>query len=411
MMMLLTLAWRNLRRQKRRTLITSSAIALALFLAIMTRAFQEGSYQFNINNAARFYTGLIQIQHPNYADSASIDDLLPQSKHFISPTNSMTNINYILPRIESVALAAAGQRSKGAFVIGVEPNLERNYSNIAEKLVDGVFLTSDSTGVLIGQGLADYLQVSVGDEIVLYGQGYHGQTASGLYPITGILNFPVAALDNQLVYMPLKLAQNLYSTQQQVSYWLLHIDNLKELSPTIEQLTLAYHDSATVKGWYELSPDMAQQIKMDRISGIFLIYILYGIVGFGLFATILMMTLERQREFAVMLATGLLRRRLLILVMIESFILAILGIIIGFILAIPLLGYFHFNPLKISGEAAQLMLESGFQPILPVLINPALFIDQLIAISILLLVCLIYPLFRIYRLELVAALKGGAHAH
>ncbi|MGR5219366.1 ABC transporter permease [Vibrio parahaemolyticus] len=409
--MLIKLAWRNLWRQKRRTLLTASALALALFLSLLTRSFQEGSYNINIDNAARFYTGLIQLQHPEYAESASIDDLLSADIGQFPTLRAIPEISFVLPRIESVALAAAGDRSKGVLVLGVDPLLEDAYSGVSDKLTEGEFLAPGSKAVLLGEGLANFLKLNVGDEIILYGQGYRGQTAAGLYTVNGLLHFPVSALDNQLVYMPLKLAQELYSTGNYLTSWVIHTKDLKQIGEVEQRLVDHYKDQVRVRDWQDLSPEMAQQIAMDRAGGIFLIYILYGIVGFGLFATIMMMTLERQREFGVMLATGMVRSKLLSLLFIESAFICVLGIILGALVSAPVLGYFYFNPIEMTGDAATAMIESGFEPILPVYIDTTLVINQAIAVSSILLLCLIYPGWRIYRLNLVSALKGGSHAH
>ena len=290
--MLVKLAWRNLWRQKRRTILTASALALALALSLFMRCLQEGSYANNIENAARFYTGLMQIQHPEFTKSQSIDDLLPLNDGFIALAKSHPNINRTLPRVESFALAAAGDKSKGVMVMGVLPEQENNYSGIAGKLSEGEFLAADDQQVLIGEGLARFLELQVGDEIILYGQGYRGQTAAGLYTIKGILDFPMPQLDNQLVYMPLALAQTLYSTGPQVTAWVLHTHELSELPQTLAELTEDYNGQARVRDWQDLSPEMAQQIVMDKVGGIVMMYLLYGVVGFGLFATILMMTLD-----------------------------------------------------------------------------------------------------------------------
>ncbi|MFH0263741.1 ABC transporter permease [Vibrio mediterranei] len=409
--MLLKLAWRNLWRQKRRTLLTASALALALFLSLLTRSFQEGSYNANIDNAARFYTGLIQLQHPEYAESSSIDDVISGDLKQFPYLKSMNSVSYILPRLESVALAAADDRSKGVLVLGVDPEAEDRYSHISSKVSSGNFIDSDSNGVLLGEGLASYLKLNVGDEIILYGQGYRGHTAAGLYTVNGLLHFPVKVLDNQMVYMPIKLAQELYSTGNQVTSWVLHTDSLDHVATVETELKDHYQDQLKVRDWQDLSPEMAQQIALDRAGGIFLIYILYGIVGFGLFATVMMMTLERQREFGVMLATGMVRRQLLGLLFIESAFICLLGIVIGTLLTMPVLGYFFLNPIEITGDAAQMMLEAGFEPILPVHLDPSLFMTQAVAVTLILLLCLVYPSWRLYRLNLVSALKGGSHAH
>ncbi len=418
--MLLKLAWRNLWRQKRRTLLTASALALALILSLVMRSTQEGSYANNIENSARFSTGLIQLQHPEFAQTQSIDDLLPQSDAFIEIAKKLPDVERALPRIESFSLAAAADKSKGVMVLGVMPEEEDDYSGIASKLVAGEFLKQDDKQVLIGQGLAEYFELTVGDEIVLYGQGYRGQTAAGLYTIKGILHFPISGLDNQLVYMPLPLAQTLFSTDKQVTAWVLHTRELINLERTVTELKLAYSeqsDSAGFKGqvnvrdWKALSPEMAQQIAMDKAGGIFMMYLLYGVVGFGLFATILMMTLERQREFGVMLATGLLRPKLLALVMLESSFITLLGIVFGLLVATPILVWFNLHPIELTGETAQLMLDMGWEPIILMMLAPWLFLDQILIVLILMLLCLIYPLWRVYHLDLVTALKGGEHAH
>ncbi|MCW8330781.1 ABC transporter permease [Photobacterium sp. SDRW27] len=408
--MLVKLAWRNLWRQKRRTILTASALALALALSLFMRCLQEGSYANNIENAARFYTGLLQIQHPEFSESQSIDDLLPLSEPFIAPAKNHPNIKRILPRVESFALAAAGDKSKGVMVMGVMPEQENDYSGIADKLSEGEFLTADDQQVLIGEGLARFLELQVGDEIILYGQGYRGQTAAGLYRIKGILDFPMPQLDNQLVYMPLALAQTLYSSGSQVTAWVLHTNVLSDLPQTLAELAEGYNGQARVRDWQDLSPEMAQQIVMDKVGGIIMMYLLYGVVGFGLFATLLMMTLERQREFGVMLATGLLRRKLLVLISIESMFIAMFGVAIGLVISAPVLTWFYFNPIELTGETAEMILEMGWDPVLPVLLEPWLFINQIVIVLALLVLCMIYPMWRVYRLDLVSALKGGGHA-
>lgn len=408
--MLIKLAWRNLWRQKRRTILTASALALALLLSLLMRSIQEGSYTANIENAARLSTGLIQLQNPEFKESQSIDDLLPMSDDFIKPTKQQPNIEFALPRIETFSLAAANDKSKGVMVVGVDPTPETAYSGLADKVIQGDYFSPDDKSVLLSEGLAQFFNLTIGDEIVLYGQGYRGQTAAGLYHIKGIVHFPMPELNNQLIYLPIKEASILFSTEDQVTAWVLHTRDFSQLPQTVDDLQVGYGSNVAVRSWNDLSPEMEQQIQIDRVSGIIMMYILYGIVGFGLFATLLMMTLERQREFGVMLATGMGRAKLLRLLVIESLFIGLLGIVIGLIIATPILGYLYINPITLTGETAQAMLEMGYEPIIPVLISLWLFINQIMIVIGLLLLCLIYPLWRIYHLDIVSALKGGSHA-
>ncbi len=408
--MLIKLAWRNLWRQKRRTLLTAFALALALILSLLMRSIQEGSYTANIENAARLSTGLIQLQNPEFKESQSIDDLLPMSDEFIQPAKQQPNIEFTLPRIETFSLAAAKDKSKGVMVVGVAPQEENAYSKLADKVVKGEYFSENDKSILLSEGLSQFFNVDVGDEVVLYGQGYRGQTAAGLYHIKGIVHFPMPELNNQLVYLPIKEASMLFSTENQVTAWVLHTRDFSQLRQTVNDLQIGYGSTVSVRPWNDLSPEMEQQIQIDRVSGIVMMYILYGIVGFALFATLLMMTLERQREFGVMLATGMGRMRLLQLLIFESLFISLLGIAIGLIIASSVLGYLYFNPITLTGDTAIAMLEMGYEPIIPVLISSWLFINQIMTVIGLLFLCLLYPLWRIYHLNIVFALKGGSHA-
>ncbi len=409
--MLVKLAWRNLWRQKRRTVLTASALALALVLSLVMRSMQEGTYANSIDNSARFYTGLIQLQHPEYAESNSIDDLLPGNDEFIQSAKMLPSMEFVMPRVESFALAAAADKSKGVMVIGIDPKLEDAYSNLSDKLVKGSYLGMSDKAVLLGESLARVMNVTVGDEFVLYGQGYRGQTAAGLYTVKGLVSFPMPQLESQLVYMPLQQAKQMYSTEGQVTNWVLHTKALVDVPIATQQLKSIYKEAVNVRDWTDLSPETAQNIQMDKAGGIFLMYVLYGVVGFGLFATIMMMTLERQREFGVMLATGLVRSKLIVLIGLESAMMALIGVVMGLMISAPILAYLWLNPIELTGETAKLMIQSGLEPVLPISLDPSLFINQVLIVLALMLLCLIYPMKRIYQLELVSALKGGAHAH
>lgn len=402
------LAWRNIWRQKRRTLITASTIAMTLMLSLFMRSMQEGSYSHNLDNATRFYSGYLQLQHPEFADNQSIDKLLPADSTFSQKVHSISGLSHVVPRLESFALGASASRSKGVVVMGVSPQLEDEYSGLADKITQGRFFSSDDEiGSVIGSGLADYLGLALGDSLVLYGQGYHGVTAAGLYPVVGIVHFPVGQLDQRMVYLPLQAAQQLFATDEQVSSWVLHFDNIKQLDLLKSQAQTVMGAQVRVRDWADLSPELEQQVALDRVSGQFLIFVLYGVAGFGLFATIMMMTLERQREFAVMLAAGMTRLRLQLLVTFESMLIAVSGLVLGMAVITPTLVWFYYHPIPLSGEIAMTMEEMGFEAIIPFSLDPALFVSHVVIVFCLVFLCILYPIGRLQRLSIAAALKGG----
>jgi len=402
------LAWRNIWRQKRRTFITAGAIVTVLVLALFMRSMQEGSYAQNLDNATRFYSGYLQLQEPGFSKNQSIDKLLPADDEFVHRIHAIEGVATAVPRLESFALGAAGERSKGVVVMGVSPRAEDTYSGLAGRVRKGRYFSDEAEkAVLVGGKLAEYFDLTIGGELVLYGQGYHGTTAAGLYQVAGIIHFPNQQIDSRIVYLPLKTAQALYQTGNQVSAWVLHGERVKEIPALERSAREQMGEGVTVRNWADISPELAQQIALDRASGIFMILVLYGVVGFGLFGTIVMMTLERQREYAVMLATGMPRFKLQLLVILESFFIALTGVVIGFVVAMPLLIWFYFHPILITGNLAVTFEEMGFEAILPFSLAPELFIGQLFIVLLLLTICSLYPLARILKLNVADTLKGN----
>lgn len=409
-MFAIRLAWRNIWRQKRRTLITAMAIAAAMLLSLFMRSMQEGSYAHNLDNATRAYSGYLQLQEPEFSENQSIDKLLPGDDGFVEKIHTIQGITTAVPRIESFALGAAGDKSKGVIVMGVAPEAEDAYSGLADRVKQGRYFERDNEeAALVGSRLADYFKLSVDDELVLYGQGYHGTTAAGVYTVAGIIDFPNQQLNARLVYLPLKTAQELYLTGNQVTAWALHGKNVRAI-PAMEQAArAAFQDGGyevKVRNWADISPEMAQQISMDRVSGQFMVFVLYGVVGFGLFATIVMMTLERRREFAVMLATGMVRTKLQFLVMLETLFIAMTGAVLGLAVTTPILVYLWANPIPLTGDLAMTMEEMGWEPIIPFSLAPEIFAVQVAIVLLMVAICLGYPLFKIYRLQLAPSLKG-----
>ncbi len=426
-----SLAWRNVWRQKRRTFITAGSVATAMLLSLFMRSMQEGSYANNLDNATRFYSGYLQLQHPEFSESGSIDKLLPSDDAFLRRVQSIDGLTTAVPRLESFGLGAAGSKSKGVIVMGVAPEAEDAYSGLAARVRHGrYFAQGDENAALVGGRLAKYLEIEPGDELVLYGQGYHGATAAGLFQVAGIIDYPNQALDSRIVYLPLAAAQRLYATGERVSAWVLHGENVRGI-PALEAAARATMDGIgptnagsptdiespletagttntriRVRNWAEISPELEQQITLDRVSGQFLVLILYGIVGFGVFATIAMMTLERRREFGVMLATGMPRLRLIQLVLFESVCLAATGIALGLVITMPVLLWFYRHPIPLSGEIAAATEAMGFEPIIPFSLAPEIFLEQVQILVVIFAACSTYPMFRIWRLKAAAALKG-----
>ena len=222
--MYLKLAWRNIWRNKRRSFITIGSITFAVLLACVMRSMQLGSYERMIENAARFYTGYIQLHENGYWEEKTIDRSFDFDPALLEMVEQTDGVDLGVPRVESFALAAYGTKTKGSMVLGMDPSKEDGLTRIKEKLVEGEYLTNDDNGVLIAEGLAKYLKIGIGDTLVLLGQGYHGSNAAGLFPVKGIAKFPVPTQNDQTIYLSLSKAQWFYGVDNQITSLSLVVD-------------------------------------------------------------------------------------------------------------------------------------------------------------------------------------------
>ncbi len=210
--MIARLAWRNIWRNKKRSYITLISIAFAVLLSCVMRSAQLGSYERMISNALSFYTGHIQVHKKGYWEDKTLDESFRVNDSVLEILQSDERIINIIPRIESFALASHKLQTKGGMVLGIEPEREDHLTNLRKKLVDGEFLQSEDNAIMIAEGLASYLKVGIGDSVVLLGQGYHGANAAGIYPVKGIVKFPIAEQNNRMIYIPIEQARHLYDS-------------------------------------------------------------------------------------------------------------------------------------------------------------------------------------------------------
>ncbi len=406
--MYLTLAWRNIWRNKRRSFITIGSITFAVFLACIMRSMQLGSYERMIENAARFYTGYIQIHENGYWDDKTIDNSFDYNSSLISSIEETPGVLVAVPRVESFALAAYGSKTKGAMVMGVLPDKENELTLVQDKLVAGSFLADDDKSVVISQGLAKYLKMNLGDTIILISQGYHGANAAGIYPVKGIVKFPVPEQNNGTIYLPLKEAQWFYNLESQLTSIALVVDKAKNVDRIVADISSKVDTEALeVMGWRDLMPDLVQGIEIDNISGQVMLWVLYAVIGFGMFGTFLMMTAERMYEFGVMMSVGMKRLIMQFTIFIEMAMMTSIGVLMGVAISLPILIYYYNNPIFMSGESAKAMETFGVEAAYFFSLQASLFYNQAWAIFFMALILSLYPLIVIWKLKPVKAMREG----
>lgn len=398
------LAWRNLWRNKRRTIITSASVFFGVVLSSFVRSMEEGSYAQYIQCIVNSYTGFIQIHKKGYWDDKVINNSFELTPSILSVLKGNKNITNYSPRFETFCLASTEDMTKGVMIFGIDPKLEDKITNISGKLKQGHYLKENDNGVILSSALAKFLKLGVKDTLVLIGQGYHGISAAGKYPVRGIIKHPSPELDRSLVAMEIKHCQELFSAPGMLTSMAIMVHENTETAATKKMLQRKLSGSLEVMDWKEMNELLLKQIESDRAGGVITIDILYLIIAFGIFGTIVMMMAERKKEFGMMIAVGMQKQKLMLVVLLETIFIGMLGAITGIMGSIPVLAYYYYHPIPFTGQAAQMMLDMGFPPVMFFSLDPMIYFKQALTIFIFTLIIGIYPVWNVKKLQVANAL-------
>ncbi len=468
------LAWRNIWRNKRRTLITTASIFFAMAIALNMRAYQLGTYDNWLSGIVEAYTGYIQVQHRDFWLDQTLDNTFPLTDDLMSKIKDNKNIKQAVPRIQSGSLASFDEQTKVALIFGIDVEKEQEVSKIKDKLVkykitenalneinksiksddnrknfavfkdkvfsnkkklyfelksamgndfvenyydlilekspfENKFIEADDDGIVIANRLAKYLQVEIGDTIVLTGIGYHAETAEDLFVIRGVLNIPNPQLDGRIIYMSISRAQEYFSLQNMVTSVAINLkehDDASMLATVAELEEIIKDETLVVKDWKKMNEMTVQQIEMDNQQGLIMLGILYLIVGFGIFGTVMMMTSERKREFGVMIAIGMQKVKLSVIVTLEMILMSLVGIVLGIVASLPIIYYYYSNPIYITGDMAATIESYGIEAVMPFAWETGYFINQSLVIIFIVLIASFYPVYSITRIKVSNALRA-----
>ena len=403
----LQIAWQNIWRNKKRTAITISSVTLAVVLAIFMRSFQEGTYDVMIENAVGKFSGYVQVHQKDYWLDKTIDNGIEINNKLINEINNVEGVEGTNLRIESFSLASYKKNTKGTMIMGIEPQKEDEMLSLKSKIIKGEYINANDKSIIIGSDLASYLDINVGDTLVLMGQGHWGQSAINAYPVKGIIKMPSPIINKQIVFMPLLLASEYFSFENGATSIVIKFEN-PNLTNEITQAINNTIDTTQYKAiaWQQMSPEIVQQIEGDKAGGLIMIGILYMIIAFGVFGTVLMMAEERKREFAVMISIGMQKTKLMVISFFEAMLMNSVGIAVGIILTIPIVYYYNVNPIRLTGEMAESMVQFGIEPVLPTMLSFSIFFNNTMIILIITGIAAIYPLMSILKMNVIKSLRN-----
>ena len=400
------LAWRNIWRNKRRTLITVASIFFGVLLSAYMTSMQEGSYDKMVEIVVKFYSGYMQVHHEDYWKNKSINNSFDYDQAMIDKLKANPEVDFVIPRLESFGLASSGELTRGAAIFGIVPGVETGLTGIADKVISGKYLQSSDDGLVIGDGLAKYLKLSLNDTLVIITQGYHGVSSAGKFPVRGIIKHVSPELNKSVIYMELKTCQSFLDAENKLTSLVVNVADNDAMNRTLKILKSEIMSPFSVMSWEEMQPEVVQQIESDRAGGVIMKAILYIVIAFGIFGTIMMMMAERRREFGVMISIGMQKRKLSVILFIETLFIGLLGILSGMAISLPLLLVQSRNPIPLTGETAKLMEDFGFEPYMFFSTSPEVFWQQAISVFVITMLIGIYPIIASLRIREIKALHG-----
>ena len=408
MSLFIRLAWRNLWRHPRRTWLTTGAMMFSNVLLVFMISLQFGMYDLMIDNTLQSFTGHMQIQAPGYKDEQKMRQSVAEIGPLAQSLRSELESDKVAARGSAFALVSSEDRSYGIAVVGVEPHYEPNVSTIPGLLAKGRYLDDDTAAeIVIGASLARNLRTGLGDELTLLGSGRDGSFAAAVVNVVGIFDSGIADFDRSIAEIPLKFFQDVFFMQgagHQIVINAPLVDEVPALQERVSALLPADRE-LVVHDWDALQPGLKQSIRADMSSAFFMYGILVILVAFSVLNTQLMSVLERTHEFGIVMALGLTPGRLGRLVLAETAIMGLLGLLLGALLGslVPL--YFNIYGFSYPG-----MAEMAEKFNLPAKFFPQLTVPNLLAgplvVFLFTMLSALYPALRLQRLHPVAAMRA-----
>ena len=405
--MLLNLAWRNVRRSLRRSLITVLSITIGLAALTFLWAFLDGMNSEMVENTTRYYAGDAQVHVKGYHADPNLDRAIADAGPLIDAVRREPDVAAASVRLEGKALASHGDKSRGVLLAGVSPVDEGRVSSIFNAVENGAPLRlGDSTGAIIGVDLASALGVGAGGELVLVGQAYDGSLASARVPIRGVFRTKIDEYDGYLVLMPLGSVREFLSAPGSATAVVIRLRNRNRLDEITSRLMTQVGPAYEVVGWPTLLPKVAVSQRYHIVMGDVMLAVFFVIVAAGVANPVLMAVLERTREFGVMLAVGMSQARLARLVVWEAMILGTFGLVFGNALGVGAGLYFGRVGINLSAYGAGLRTMPGLSDVL----RPEVHIERSVMLSAMVFaiagLAALYPALRSARLEVVEAIRG-----
>ena len=391
------LAYRNIFRNTRRTLLTIALISCGLAALLLADSFVRGSLKTFISISTETFLGEAQIHQQGFRDSQDIDIFIPQPKKLYQQLQNYSEIKAYSPRTLAGAMISSSENVSGGMIIGIDGEKESQISKLKKSTIKGNYLSGEKGEILLGSLLADLLEVDLGDRIVVtLSQANGGELSQELFRVSGIFSFNDRNMDNTIAFINLEQSQQLLNINgvHQVALIFETAEAIDNKNLPIWQ-DLNTHNLETLD-WLELTPQLAGILGMVNYTTLIIALIMYILVALGLINTMLMSIFERRNEFGILLAIGTRPRQLFWQIMCEGFFIGAISMVVGLFIGGSISLWASINGLRY--DDLEMMGATINEPIYA-MIDYLSFIELSISILLITLLACLYPALHAARLQ------------
>lgn len=402
--MLLKLAWRNIWRNKRRSLIVVTAVVIGLVSLIFTDSLSVGMIRQMLDNQIGSHISHIQIHKNGFNDNKIIQNCIPDYEKVETILQSDPSISHYSKRVITYGLISSASNSSGISIVGIDPKEEENITIIKKLMVEGEYLTDKKRDIVIGKKLSEKLGVGIGDKIVLMVTNFSGNVATDVFRVAGLYETSFSEFDRVTAYIDIGIAQEFLGITGKISEFAIIVNNVEKVETIKETLAGRLGSSYEVMSFVDIIPAII--LMVDSYDEMILVY--YLIIGlatiFGIINVMLMSVFERVREFGVLMAMGMKNFKIFFMILSEALLLSSCGMIIGIIIGVGI-----YLPLSYSGINFSAFAEGLTMVGISAIVYPALtmqgVLNAIFIIPVISVVAAIYPAYRAISLQPVIAIR------
>jgi ABC-type lipoprotein release transport system permease subunit len=351
----ITIAWRNIWRNPRRTIIIMIAVVVGIWSMIFLTAFMRGMVVDMIENGIATLTGDVKIYAEGFRSDPALENRIKQAEALVSRVKeTLPDSAKLATRVRVNAIAQNARHSAGVALAGIDPEMEAGVSFIGEGVDTGKMLAADdSTGIVVGQALLDKFETRIGHKLILMTENSENDIASKAFRIRGVYRAKLASTEKRFVFVKKAAAQEMLGIGTDISEISVMLTSHEQAAPVAETIAANIDTTAySVQPWQELLPML--QAYVGIFDGFIILWylVVFVAMGFGIINTTLMAVFERMREFGLLKALGMRPWRILRQVLIESGFILVLGAAVGNVLALSMVHILGLYGIDLSALAA-----------------------------------------------------------